>query len=144
MQNYRILCTVSRTWADYGLLSSELVNAVSEFVRSSSVTVIHGGAPRGDIMVHAWCERTPRVGAVYVVEEIHRAAWKGPEGRGAGMWRNRRMVDSGADLCLAFIDPCRIPGCNYSPDPHGTHGASHCAYYAARMGVRVRRFSVDG
>lgn len=139
MPNYRLLCTVSRTWPSFDAISNELTKAIMEFVRGPSVTVIHGGALRGDSMVHAWCEYTPMVGQVYVVEEIHRAAWK-HQGKGAGMWRNRRMGDSGIDRCLAFIDLCRIPDCTREPGPHGTHGAAHCADYARRRGVPVQGF----
>ena len=123
----RILVTASRTWPDPRCVHQQLGFAVHELCRDASVTIVHGNAAGGDFMAHTWCDQHPRYGDVFVVEEIHRAAWRGPEGRAAGFWRSGRMVVSGIDLCLAFI-------CNQS------RGATHCAGLAVKQGIPVRRF----
>lgn len=122
----RILITGSREWPRPEVVHGHIEMAVAEHCRDSSVTIIHGAARGVDTFAHQWCETHPMYGAVFVVEEIHRAAWKSPERKAAGIWRNRRMVDAGADLCLAFI--CQ-----------GSAGATHCADYAEKAGITVRR-----
>jgi hypothetical protein len=52
------------------------------------------------------------------------------------------MVAAGADLCLAFIDPCTKQGCR-KIQPHGSHGASHTADLAEKAGIPTRRFPED-
>ena len=48
------------------------------------------------------------------------------------------MVTLGAGLCLAWIMPCVKPYCR-RPDPHGSHGATHCADLAGKAGIPVIR-----
>jgi hypothetical protein len=73
--------------------------------------------------------------------EPHPADWH--RGKSAGYRRNGDMVKLGADDCYGFISPCAKPGCR-DPQPHGSHGASHCADLAAKAGIDVRRFTPDG
>lgn len=43
-------------------------------------------------------------------------------------------------VCLAFISACSRRDCRY-PDPHGSHGATHCAGLAHAAGIPVRRWT---
>ena len=125
----RILVTGSRSWPNPESVCKSLEYAIMEkYDRSDTVTIIHGGCPRGvDHFTHEWCKLTPCLGNIYVVEEIYRAHWEGPEKRAAGFWRNRRMVEAGADLCMAFIH-------------NESRGATHCADVAERFGIKTFRY----
>jgi hypothetical protein len=59
--------------------------------------------------------------------------------KAAGFRRNADMVNAGADLCAAFLGPCIKPGCR-EPQPHASHGGSHCAGLAEKAGIETRRF----
>jgi len=65
-----------------------------------------------------------------VAVEVHPAIWR-PNGiynPQAGFLRNRKMVELGADVCLAFIR-------------NGSRGASHCAGLAEGAGIPTRRYT---
>src|ERR1039458_522067 len=89
----RILVTISRDWDDYGAIQdalSEMCQGISYY----KVTVIHG-ASQMDWFI---------AGVAYTFGmdlEAHRADWS--KGKSAGFARNQKMVDSGADKCLAFL-----------------------------------------
>jgi YspA, cpYpsA-related SLOG family len=125
----RILVTGSRDWLERAALYHALRVACGEFqAHRLRLIVVHGGCPSGaDMMTHDWATAHPQYGAVPVIEEIHRANWNGPAGKGAGPWRNRQMVDRGADVCLAFIR-------------NQSRGATHCAEYAEKAGIEVRYY----
>lgn len=142
LEPYRVIVTGSRNWPAHRRDEVwEALARVAGECRSDRLVVVHGGCKTGvDFHARTWCENTPVFGfGLYVVEEVHRAAFKA-QGSGAGPWRNRRMVDAGADLCLAGILPCSRPGCA-DPQPHGSHGATHCAGYAEHAGIPVRRIT---
>lgn len=72
------------------------------------MTVVHGNCPTGaDRAAKAFCE-SMRPWTVFmgrdVVEEPHNAAWSA-YGPAAGNIRNGEMVDTGADICLAYPTP---------------------------------------
>lgn len=57
--------------------------------------IIHGGASGLDSVAQDWCE------SLGVESEVFPANWK-MSPRGAGAIRNRQMLRSGVDLCIAF------------------------------------------
>lgn len=85
----RVIISGSRYFSNEDLIRKAIIH-------HRPVTVIHGAH---------WCG-ADWLADVIAIElnipiERHRATWS--VGRSAGPQRNQRMVDSGADLCLAFI-----------------------------------------
>lgn len=128
----RILITGSRDWEDRNLLNDTL----NEYAGASDIVVVHGACPTGaDKMADEW------VAYQGVRVERHPAWWISPDGYDprAGFRRNAAMVRLGADVCLAFINRCTKPDC--TPQPHGSHGATHTADLAEKAGIPTRRFT---
>lgn len=113
----RILVTGSRGWTNAGELGQKRVkimrNKLMEY-HSPDTVVVEGGAGGADFMASMLA-----LGNGMDYEE-HKADWKHcngerctPEHRRSNAWgdycptaghdRNQRMVDLGADLCLAFL-----------------------------------------
>ena len=134
MKPYRLLVTGSRDWQDRDRIWMELGNSVGVVDIDREIVIVHGHCPRGaDALADEWgC----KYGATI---ERHRAEDFGPW-PACGPFRNKHMVSLGADLCLAFIGPCTRPRCR-RPDPHPSHGASHCAHLAEQAGIPTRRFT---
>jgi len=119
----RILVTISRDWDDY----DRIVDALSEVMQGISyhkATVVHG-ASQMDWFI---------AGVAYMLgmeTEPHRADWdahrRTGKGNPAGFIRSQEMVDSGADVCLAFIK-------------NGSAGATDCAEGAEKAGIPVTRY----
>ena len=131
---FRVLVTGSRIWADDPLLSLYLGLAVQECAPGQPVVIVHGAAREGaDKTADIWARNHG------IPLERHPADWN-RYGQRAGYMRNEEMVDAGADVALAFIAPCPLPGCR-NRKPHGTHGAEHCARLAEKAGIPVRRFT---
>lgn len=131
--HYRILVTGSRTWDDENAIRKAFGEIIS-LRGPENVTVVHGACPSGadrlaEEIARAWTGMTI---------ERHPANWR-DLGKRAGFVRNAHMVNLGADICLAFIDPCTKPTCR-KPKPHGSHGATDCADLADRAGIPVRRY----
>jgi len=124
MKPYRVLVTGSRDWdrpeVIHAALETELALAVAA---GWQMIVIHGGAKGADAQAASWAHGKA------VLVEPHHARW-GLEGRFAGVNRNRRMVNLGADVTLAFIR-------------NGSRGASHCARLAEEAGIPVNRYIDD-
>lgn len=100
--------------------------------------MIHGACPQGaDLFAAEWVHANRKLPWPGVSQERHPADW---QHRGSGLERNAEMVRRGADLCLAFIAPCRGRRCR-SGEPHGSHGATHCAGLAGQAGIETRRFT---
>jgi len=122
MKVSRILVTGSRTWTDRDTIERAFRDPRFELVEP--VTLVSGACP---------------FGADYLAEEIalalgwrvelHPAAWR-RHGRRAGYLRNAKMVELGADVCIAFIK-------NNSP------GATMTANLAEKAGIPVIRYRED-
>ncbi|MEU7980522.1 SLOG family protein [Micromonospora sp. NPDC049081] len=134
---FRLLVTGSRGWdADTLTPDGHTIADVLDGIAAStaragfdSLTVVHGACPKGaDAVADAWCRNRSRRGWPVLVDR-HPADWK-RNGRGAGMVRNLRMVNLGADMCAAFI-------------LNGSAGATHCADAAEGAGMYVQRFHVS-
>jgi hypothetical protein len=119
---YRILITGSRDWDDVEAIWQTLNVAVQEAGPDREIVIVHGACPRGADW-HA--DRWARFADATV--EAHPANWS-LEGKRAGFIRNARMVNLGADVCLAFIKD-------------GSRGASHTARLAEQAGIPVRRWT---
>jgi hypothetical protein len=145
----RILVTGSRTWLDYHSVAHAINHYIAENAvmgvdsrgfpvdwNTSEVVIVHGACPTGaDALAteYALCN--------WIAQEPHPADWK-HLGRSAGLDRNEKMVNLGADVCLAFIDRCHKPSCR-GKKPHGSHGATHCSSLAESAGIEVRRFAPE-
>lgn len=95
--------------------------------RREEVTIIDGDCPYGgaDTACRAWIHVTP-----FTRSERHPAQWH-VHGRSAGPIRNQAMVDSGADLCLAFpaID---------------SRGTWDCVRRAQSAGIPTKIYPLEG
>lgn len=116
----RILVTGSRDWKDKSVIAQAIMDLKEEhsFVWED-VVIVHGDCPTGaDAMANsfAW--------ACDLMVEKHPADW-GLFGRAAGPKRNQKMVDLGADIVLAFMNP-------------GSKGTADCVKRAKRAGLTVR------
>lgn len=99
----RILITGSRDWPVNRIheitqvLGATLLKYISDGFSAEDITIIHGACPKGADAMADWI-------ASYWNLKIERwpANWEA-YGRRAGFERNRAMVDSGVDICLAFV-----------------------------------------
>lgn len=116
----RILITGSRDWEDRSIIRAAILN---ELMSQGGVqhTIIHGGALGADSMADSIARE------VGLTVECHPADWT-THGKKAGFIRNTQMVESGADVCLAFIK-------------NESRGATMCADIAERNGIRTARFT---
>jgi hypothetical protein len=89
----RILVTGDRFWTCPKLASSIVRRLVARY--GPGVTIVHGGSPGVDDSFASACWDLD------INTEPHLADWKGL-GSIAGPLRNKGMVDSGADLCIAL------------------------------------------
>jgi hypothetical protein len=136
MSAYRILVTGSRSWTDEGAIHAPLSELLFQH---GHVTLVHGACPQGaDNIADQWAALRNAGPATPVTVERHPADWT-VLGRRAGFARNAHMVQLGAQICLAFINPCTSLQCTRG-GRHGSHGAVHCAHLAQRAGINVRRW----
>lgn len=125
----RILVTGSRDWRDWQAMRDALTEVVREM--PGPYTIIHGGQNGLDRLTGE------RYGADYIADQLGRqmgaeiepypvpkTVWR-RLGKAAGPIRNKVMVESGADICLAF--PLGIS--------KGTRG---CMELAEAAGIPVR------
>jgi len=137
----RVLVTGSRDWVDRAAVEQALEEQFYTHTDIRQVmVVVHGDNPTGaDAIADDWAEKMAEGGLVRA--ERHPAEWDADCGMGcpghrrarpdgstycpvAGHLRNQRMVDLGAEVCLAF--------------PLGTsRGTRDCMRRARRAGIRV-------
>jgi hypothetical protein len=113
----RILVTGSREWTDV----EAIIDAVEFASGGGPFIVVHGDCPKG---ADALAEE---VYGPFGMTEKHPAEWRTPEGvynRAAGIQRNQKMVDLGADFVLAFPTP-------------GGRGTQDCIRRARKAGLNV-------
>lgn len=123
---YRILVTGSRDWYDSSILAALNVGwNVAEVEDRGPLVIVHGHCPTGaDAFADVWARTR---GVKY---ERYPAIWRpnGVYNPQAGLIRNRKMVELGADQCLAFIR-------------NGSRGATHCAGLAEEAGIPTVRYT---
>jgi hypothetical protein len=110
----RILITGSREWDD-----ADRIRAVLAYHRQAfpGAILVHGNARGADhIAARIW----KSWGLPTEAHPVTDAEWE--RSRGAGHARNRRMIEAGADVCLAFIR-------NNSP------GTTRCVQWALEAGI---------
>jgi hypothetical protein len=125
----RILVTGSREWTDRHALEQALWSAACELrghFAEQTFVIVHGDCPTGaDRMARDWATgRVTRSSLMRFTHEAHPADWDA-KGKAAGPLRNQRMVDLGADLCLAFPTARSV-------------GTWDCIKRANRAGIPVR------
>lgn len=130
----RILVTGSRDWDNVASVFEHLTHVMRRW--GTDLIVIHGGAKGADTIAGQWAS------VQFVQEEVHPADWEncgnncGPDhyryrnGQPycprAGFVRNSKMVELGADICLAFIK-------------NNSKGATMCADLAEKSGIPTVR-----
>lgn len=121
----RILVTGSRDWTDQVVIVQALWDTAMQMVREGYVPVlVHGACPTGadHIADMAWSTNQWEV-------ERHPADWD-KFGKRAGYLRNKEMVDSGIDVCLAFIK-------------NGSKGATMTLNLADAAGIPTKIYRED-
>jgi len=125
----RILVTGSRTWINLEKITDTLELIRRQHPDTSRWVIVHGACPDGaDAMVDAWAQVRG------IDREPHPANWK-RYGSKAGFKRNTDMVRKGADVCLAFLEPCTKRNCRDAAKVHGSHGTVHCSTQAREAGI---------
>lgn len=125
----RILVTGSREWDDYLVIE----NALHEAVFQSSpegrwpVTLVHGAARGADSIAAQVASDMAQIG-FWVTLDPHPADWD-KHGKAAGFIRNQEMVDAGADVCLAFLQPGAA-----------NRGTKDCIARAEKAGIPVWKY----
>lgn len=95
----RVLVSASRAWTDWRAIAAELHKFPEDTV------VIHGGGGSSRRMNSDQCVAKACL-YLGLSTEVHVAEWETPPRKGdpAGPIRNRRMLNSGVDVVLAFWD----------------------------------------
>jgi hypothetical protein len=122
--NPRLLVTGSREWDNFPFIEKTL--EIAHQYLGPGTVLVHGGARGADSIARYLWERQG------LPAEVHHTSdedWR-RFGRKAGMLRNQRMVDLGADLCLAF-------------SRNASSGTAGCALKARIAGIRTFLFDYD-
>ena len=125
----RLLFTASRD----GITEADVAAVLRPRFEPDKILVA-GGARGGDTYAaRLWRRWGGRV------EDLEVTPGEWSSSRRAGLDRNGRMVDmlkaSGGE-CLALVARCARPQCPRR-EPHGSHGATHCAQLARDAGIPV-------
>lgn len=144
---YRILVTGSRDWTDEASVWRALADVIRKQAPADApIVVVHGACPTGaDRFAAQWCDAAIADGRRPVEADPHPAKWIAGTGhvdRSAGFRRNAEVVAAGADICLAFLNPCSDPKCT-KPQPHPSHGGDHTASLAEKANIPVKRYTPD-
>jgi hypothetical protein len=131
----RILVTGSRDWDDRRTIGAAL-SYLYAFAHQSAdlLTVVHGDARGADRIARDWVAFMVRQGA-RVSQEPHPVTprdWN-TIGKSAGHQRNQKMVDLGANVCVAFNrnDSSGTRGCADKARDAGIHVWYHVYGYIA-------------
>lgn len=117
----RILITGSRTWSKFGVIEDAILGvAAGSSQQYKNVTIVHGDAPGADTLA----DMVARKWGMKI--EAHPAEWDRLS-KAAGPIRNQKMVDLGANICLAF------------PEPQ-SRGTRDCMRRASAAGILVMEF----
>lgn len=122
----RVLVTGSRDWTDEATVRAALSQAWNDLGRGDQIVLVQGECHMGGadkIAADTW--------AGWGLPVEGHPAERGPDGRVLGPERNARMVNLGADLCLAFPLP-------------SSRGTRNCMRLAREAGIPVRVFSPEG
>jgi hypothetical protein len=134
------LITGSRSWPDPQLLADRLMDAWHDATQlgHQDIVIVHGGADGADTLARLWAEGHG------LQDEQYDAPWSAPcapqcppghrrkRARGgdycplAGHRRNQAMVDTGADLCIAFSH-------------NNSTGTADCMRRATAAGIPIRK-----
>lgn len=121
----RVLITGSREFTDRSIVAAALSKVKNEH-RGHPLVVVSGRARGADTVAANIARQYPG----RLIDEGHPASWRNPDGstnRLAGFERNQRMVDAGADVCLAFLQT-----------EEKNNGTRDCMRRAAKAGIEVR------
>lgn len=116
----RVLVTGSRTWTDLDTITRALSMIAEDY--EGPFTLIDGRAPGADTLAMLAAKRMG-----WEIES-HIAEWE-RYGKRAGFIRNREMVESDADVCVAFIK-------------NGSKGATQTVMLARQAAIPVRTYEV--
>ena len=116
---YRVLVTGSRNWTNRATIKEAMIGVWETAMRPEEMVLVSGANPKG---------------ADHIAEQVasdcgwrierHPAQWD-KWGKAAGVRRNTEMVESGVDVCIAFIKD-------------RSKGATNCSQTAMRAGIETR------
>lgn len=114
--SFRILITGSRNFNNTSAML-QIFKSIAYTISNTNVTLIHGNARGADRLAGKLAHD------LGWTVEVHPADWK-KYGRKAGPIRNQEMVNTGANICLAF--------------PVGeSRGTRHCITAAQKAGINT-------
>ena len=116
---YRVLVTGSRDWTSRMTIKRAMIEVWEAAMRPDDIVLISGANPKGADHIAEQCA----IDCGWKVER-HPAQWD-KWGKAAGPRRNNEMVESGVDVCIAFIKD-------------NSRGATNCSQTAMRAGVTTR------
>lgn len=119
----RVLVSGSRQWNDVVLLRSVLREIVTE--GEPPIVLIHGGAKGADSLASTLCSEEGWR------EEVWHPDWD-THGKAAGPLRNKAMVDSSPNVCVAFV----VEG--------ASKGTGSCVKFARAANIPVHVVTPDG
>lgn len=125
---YRILITGSRKWTSAKTIRNALIDVRASLNSTGKdgldVVLVSGHCPDG---ADKMCEDVAE--SIGWKIERHPAEWS-KYGKRAGFLRNEKMVELGADMCIAFIKD-------------KSKGASYTAALAEKAGIHTWRFESE-